>query len=348
MGINSHIHSFDKNCIPNGFLPFGLVRLGRSKTGGAILGFILRNANPFNDNDSLDRVDRYMSVQMLKSQKEIIDICKKNYKGWSFVVLTVDMTFMGAGKVPKSFFVQCSELSYIAEEDKSIIPFLHLDPRRDNLDKYWKEFIVLGNFKGIKLYTSMGYFPYDEKLKPYFVDANRRGLSVIAHCTPGNPVHFMGRKKKLKEMLGDKYDRKLSKKDNCSKFTHPINYIELIERYQNINWCFAHWGGAVEWDKYFENPNDESNWFSILKMFMRVYPNVYVDISFTLSNKKYIPLLKILCQDESINNKILFGSDFSMNQTEGSENIWSINLRATLGEEVWNKITFHNTRNFLR
>ena len=70
------------------------------------------------------------------------------------------------------------------------------------------------------------------------------------------------------------------------------------------------------------------------------YPNLYTDISYTIFNfHENVPLLKILLENENIFEKVLFGSDFYMVESEKySEKRFSIDLRYALGEEKFWKI----------
>ena len=65
---------------------------------------------------------------------------------------------------------------------------------------------------------------------------------------------------------------------------------------------------------------------------------VYTDISFTLNNRDYFSLLKVLMFNEKLSRKILFGSDYYMVETETDERRFGIDLRAYLGNDYFNMI----------
>ena len=89
------------------------------------------------------------------------------------------------------------------------------------------------------------------------------------------------------------------------------------------------------------------NWFIIIKDMIKKYDNFYTDIAFTLNNEKYFPLLKLLLQDDTIRHKILFGSDYYMVETKSLENNFNIDLRAYLGEYLFELISELNPKKFL-
>ena len=109
--VNNHIHIFTTDDIPNKFLPLGLVRW-LAKKDRKVFNWILHNLNPFADNDVLDRYLDFVRVGKLGGQKEIFENIMKEYpKETEFNVLTMDMSFMGAGKVPRNYELQLNELS---------------------------------------------------------------------------------------------------------------------------------------------------------------------------------------------------------------------------------------------
>ena len=114
----------------------------------------------------------------------------------------------------------------------------------------------------------------------------------------------------------------------------------------NLKICLAHFGSAHYWDKYLENPDDSENWFVMIKEMLPRYRNLYTDISFTMNNAKYFPLLKVLLADKALQNKVLFGSDYYMVETETTERQFSLDLRAFLGEENFERIASINPGHF--
>jgi predicted TIM-barrel fold metal-dependent hydrolase len=140
--------------------------------------------------------------------------------------------------------------------------------------------------------------------------------------------------------------------------------------------CLAHWGNGDDWHNYLDNawadfkfrktdspwPSLElSNWFiedadqyknfswfTIICDLIRKYPNVYADISYTLNDASLLPLLKMTLEtDEKIKQRVLFGTDFYLVSKASSERAFAINVRALLGNELFEQIAITNAERFL-
>lgn len=353
MYINTHIHIFKDVDIPNRFLPLWLVRVLASKPGYYFAGKILNNINPFSDDDLFNRYLKFVSIGRMGTQKKIFENCSRFYpKDTKFVILPMDMAYMGAGKVPRKYEDQLAELGELKLTHPETIPFIHIDPRRKDFLDLLKKSVEEWGFKGVKLYPPLGYFPYDERLYPVYEYCVNNDLSVISHCSPYNPVHFKGSKSdliKLLSMSNKPINTKgKSKKELCSNFTKPQNYEKILNDFKDLNICLAHFGSEYYWDKYLNNPGDDENWFVVIKEMMLKYNNLYSDISFTLNNQEFFPLLKILLSNDKLKNNILFGSDYYMVETKTTERRFSIDLRAAIGEDNFNRIAVVNPQKFLK
>ena len=99
------------------------------------------------------------------------------------------------------------------------------------------------------------------------------------------------------------------------------------------------------------------NWFSIVSELLKLngedqnmalFPNLYADISYNLSEESILPLLKVRLEtDMQIRNKILFGTDFYMVAMEMTERRATINMRAFIGEDNFRQIAVENPKRFL-
>jgi predicted TIM-barrel fold metal-dependent hydrolase len=350
---NSHIHTFRDVDIPRKFLPLGLVRLLASNFGANLFTSALNNLNPFSDKDLLDRYVKFIKTGKLKSQEAIFLKCAAFYPPKSrFVILPMDMAFMGAGKVPRPYTEQLDELAQLKKKhnDKTL-PFVHIDPRRPGFDDIFYRYIEEHHFQGLKLYPPLGIYPFDKRLYPIYEYCQKHQLPVIAHCSPYNPVHFKGSKSELLELLKNPYNevntQKKTKKELCSNFTHPKNYRIVMNDFPDLKISMAHFGSGHYWKEYLEEPGNPDNWFSIIKSMLAKYPHFYTDISFTMSDKAYFALLKVLMADDLIADKILFGSDYYMVETESNERRFGLELRAYLGEKYFRQIAHSNPERFL-
>jgi len=314
---------------------------------------LLNNINPFSDNDALDRYVKFIEIGRLGSQENIYKACRKFYpRNSKFGVLAMDMAYMGAGEVPRGYVEQLQELGELKNKYPEVIPFVHIDPRRPAYMDILKQAVEEWGFRGVKVYPPLGYFPYDKDMYSVYAYCQKHGLPVITHCSPFNPVHFKGDKKQLRELLKKSHDVidtvGMDRKMMCSKFTHPLNWEPVIRDFPELKISLGHFGSFHYWKAFLEDPEGPDNWFLIIKDMLEKHPNLYTDISFTLHDKEYFPLLKILLQDEAIRRKILFGSDYYMVETETTERRFSIDLRAYLGEQDFMTIAKENPECFFQ
>jgi len=353
MYINTHIHIFRDVDIPRRFLPLQLVRFLATKPGYFLTAKILNNLNPFSDEDIFNRYMKFVRIGRMGSQQRIFENCSRFYpKDTKFIILPMDMAYMGAGKVPRDYADQLADLGSLKVTHPGIIPFIHIDPRRKGVLELLKKSVEEWGFKGVKLYPPLGYFPYDERLYPVYDYCQKNKLPIISHCSPYNPVHFKGSKKELYKLLS-KSDKPIdtkgkSKKQLCSNFSHPHNYKKILNDFNDLNISLAHFGSEYFWNKYLDNPGMDDNWFVIIKEMLIEYNNLYSDISFTLNKQEFFPLLKVLLGNEKLRNKILFGSDYYMVETKTTELSFSIDLRAYLGEDYFSEIAINNPHKFLK
>ncbi len=352
MYFNTHIHTFMNGDVPDKFLPLGLVRLLASNTGTKVIAKLLNYLNPFSTKDIFNRYVNFLTTSKLGSQKAIFEQCQKFYPDDTrFVVLPMDMAFMGAGKVARNYSEQLDELTDFAKQNSALIPFMHIDPRRPGIFELFKSYVEEKGVRGVKLYPPLGYFPQDELLYPIYEYCEKNNLPVIAHCSPFNIVHYRGKRKELETLLTKSnipIDTKgKSKKELCSYFTHPLNYAPVLKDFPGLKICVAHFGSSYYWKEFLDNPSADDNWLKIITEMIGKHENFYTDISFTLSNRDFFPLLKVLMYNNKINRKILFGSDYYMVETKTDERRFGIDLRAYLGEEFFSLISEANPKVFL-
>jgi predicted TIM-barrel fold metal-dependent hydrolase len=350
---NCHIHTFTERDIPRKYLPLGLVRILATTPGFKTVSFLLNLLNPFTTNDQFKKYVKFVKIGRYKEQKEIFEECQKFYPANSrFIVLTMDMAYMDAGKVPRPYLEQLAELARLKQAYPDFIrPFVHLDPRRPEMMDILKKCIEEWNYTGIKLYPSIGYFPYDVRLKPVYEYAERNDLPLVYHCSPFNPTHYKGWPGEIKALLsGSKIPLDLETNDRrrlCANFANPLNYPYVLDVHKNLRICLAHFGSTHYWNQFINHPEDKDSWFLLIKDMMEKYNNLYTDISFTLSNRDLFPLLKVLLSDPIINEQILFGSDYYMVETEANERRFGLDLRGYLGEKDFRTIAYDNPKRFL-
>ena len=352
MFYNCHIHIFEECDVPRKFLPLGLVRLLSTKVGFRVIAKMLNNLNPLSDKDFFDRYVRFVEIGKLGSQKKIFEECRRYYPSdVKFIVLPMDMAFMKAGNVPREYAQQLEKLKEVKDQYDQILPFVHLDPRREGFYDLFIKSIEEYGFKGVKLYPPLGYFPYDPRLIPVYEYCSAHKLPILTHCSPYNSVRYRGRKKEIKELLkGSKIPidfKKNKKKELTSNFTNPKNWEFVLNDFPQLKICLGHFGSEYYWKEYIENPGNPDNWFVIIRKMIEQYDNLYSDISFTLHNQEFFPLLKVLLTNPSLRKKILFGSDYYMVATKSDERRFGVELRAFIGEDNFKAIALDNPQAYL-
>jgi predicted TIM-barrel fold metal-dependent hydrolase len=239
-------------------------------TGRKIIFFIAKQAWSFlkflPDQQTIKFVIRYINIGRFayyKSSDHSFDRLQRQYpSGTGFVLLPMDMEFMGAGKIDAkgNFRSQMDELAEIKEKNPdTAYPFVFVDPRRKMVGKQpflkWKgdgaggvllepcfiqEFIEERKFNGFKIYPALGYYPFDEALLPLWKYAADKGVPITTHCIRGT-IFYRGSKKAdwdYHPVFKDCYENEVRKPmllsdldnvDFINNFTHPLNYLCLVE-----------------------------------------------------------------------------------------------------------------------
>jgi len=107
-----------------------------------------------------------------------------------------------------------------------LIPFMGIDPTRGEqalrlMRKYHSKYEP----KGIKIYPPNGFYPYEERLAPFWKEVNEMGLIVVSHAGASwGPL-----------------DEEKSR---------PIHFIPVLDRYPDLKLIIAHLGGKYRQDTY--------------------------------------------------------------------------------------------------
>lgn len=355
--INCHIHTFTVNHVPNRFLPAPVMGLFKFKPIRKPLIWSLKNIFPFSKRDYLHRYMNFLEITANKTQEATFETVKDYYpNNTKFIILPMDMKFMGAGKLKVDLEGQLEELLVLYKQyPKIIFPFIAVDPRRENILDLVKEYIEKHNFKGIKIYPSLGFYPSDPRLKSIYKYAEDNKIPILSHCSKGGVYTH----KITPEMLNHPIQGKITKdkpKKFASYFTDPRNYRTVLEEFPKLKLCLAHFGGNSSWDEYLEKPwnpekmkESQKSWVSVILEMIEEYPNLYTDISYTMFHTdRYFPFLNILLEKEKVKNKVMFGSDYYMvERVKTSEREMSLKVRNALGEKKFKMIALDNINSYL-
>ena len=354
--VNCHTHVFTTCHVPRKFLPFGLPVALRFAPLRGILEFVTDNLWPFSNKDQLSRLASFVRYTYGQSQTEIFKQLVRFYpERTRFVVLSMDMRDMGAGRVDKDLPEQLDELAELkAEYGDRIVPFVAVDPRREGILDLVKKYIEDHRFGGIKLYPPLGYWPNDERLMPIYEYAAHNRIPVLTHTARGG-VYYRGTL--TEEMLTDPGTGKRLKREPNRRFTDrfadPENYRFVLREHPSLKLCLAHFGSTVDWEGYLKDPwspdgkHEEDNWIHTIRDLIREYEHVYTDVSYTLVDERIIPLLKMFLHEPRVRDRVLFGTDFYMMEKDGTEREVAIRFRYQIGEAYFRALAIENPHRFL-
>ncbi|HRH39882.1 MAG TPA: amidohydrolase family protein, partial [Flavobacteriales bacterium] len=322
-------------------------------------GMIKRLAQ-WRGNGHLVRYLQFIEVGTQSTQEEVFVSMKKAYASLGpdvrFVALTLNMDHMDVQESRHARIeTQLAEVEQVrAHYPDVFFPFVGVDPRHLRgvaLRDWVKEKIERRAFFGIKIYPSIGFFPFDAGLDELYRWAEAEQVPVMTHCTRSG-TYYTG---KMEQVLTDATPAGLNptapemaaihariaafnnnaftwkdSKYGCNIFLHPQNYEPVLRKYPKLKLCFAHFGGDDEMlglkQDIRDKGIDNSNWHKEVVRILSaadgqgalVYPNTYTDISYTLYEPKVYALLQPLI-DGPLGDRILFGTDFFMTLREDPE-----------------------------
>ena len=390
MYTNCHTHIFNIRCAPDGFAGIRVAKkFSRAPWIPKKLAQGLRFVIPGNK-DGLEKLANFLDIGILKTQAQVFNEMRSNYrKELRYVVLTLDMHYMGAGGSEIDFESQIRQVRELKLQHQDLLlPFIGVDPRRYSgiqLREYVRRAIEQHGFSGIKLYTPLGFYPFDPGLRELYDYAQDLQIPIMTHCSQGGiffqnenimydqiypsdldqkrarhvriednhiiqgkELDFSSDAKKLKRFLGKTRGKRKRNSKFRLYFSNPQNYLNILEKYPKLKICMAHFGGDGQIEEYLKNPNDLSNWHRIVRELMEKYENVYTDVSYALWNKKaWKPLMQAI-SEEGIGDKVLFGTDFYMTLQEKDEISLVNDFREVLNHSDFEKIARTNPKQFLK
>ena len=227
------------------------------------------------------------------------------------IALGMDLNSGWEDSVPKTWEEQNAELALLSK-NHPVLPFLPIDPRRENLYEVFIEAFDQNNpqFFGVKCYPALGYLPSDIRLMPIFKMCAEKNIPVMTHCggeivsTFENPIYAnrLGEQVEIKD-----YERK----HRARKLNEPKEWEYVLNEYRNLRLCLGHYGGGAAWE------NDPATSHRITEIFemMAKYDNLYADFSFNLESHTAIKNFKKKLDKDDVNGNLmkersLFGTDF--------------------------------------
>ncbi len=385
---NIHSHIFNGPCAPDYFLKVALPRplqpfaegikallqndWIRTLTHKAAIGF---------NYGHLARYIQFIDIGTQNAQEDVFLRMRECYTSLDrevrFIALTLNMDHMdvlpsGHARIED----QLAEIERVRQHYRDLLfPFVGVDPRHEGgqeLVRWVSEKIERRAFFGIKLYPSLGFFPFDPRLDALYAWAEQNQVPVMTHCTRSGS-HYTGGMREAVPLLNPDslnpghasmkniYDRieifmktPLTLNDpkyGCNIFLHPENYVPVLQKYPNLKICFAHFGGSNEIlgvpHPVVQAGLDPTNWHELVKAAIAGYPQVYTDISYTLAEKKVFTKVNDFLLGP-YGDRLLFGTDYFMTLQERSEaSLWQQCIMH-MGTHAFKRIACVNTDNYLR
>lgn len=180
-------------------------------------------------------------------------------------------------------------------------------------------------FAGIKVYPQLGFDPYPEdeaelaKVEFLYNYCIQKRIPIMSHCSDGG-----------------------FKVGNFDNYTNPqTKWKQVIEKFPKLTLCFAHFGsqqtGKKDWRK------------AIIEL--AKYDNVFTDISCNNSTKNYYKELnKTINNANHLKDKIMYGSDFSINMFASKVSSYNSYLKTFIDAvplDTKIELAVHNPENFL-
>jgi predicted TIM-barrel fold metal-dependent hydrolase len=374
MPYNCHVHLFSIRNLPNAFYGFpGFARLANKPKLTAASIKALERIAPVSDN--FKRLIAFAKIGMLQHQQEVFEHLRKAYEyddNWKFIVLTMDMDHMNAGKAQENFYAQIEEIYALKKQfPKQIFGFVGFDPRNADGLHTVQHSIERKHFYGVKLYPPLGFYPFDHRMESLYAYAQEHQIPLMTHCDIGGihyqsdekwgilkkknrisdahrrPVSFCGIPEEIQQRLNDDTDYACFRYN----FSNPVNYEPVLKQFPDLKICLAHAGGSIYMNHDQKNIDERKctalgtqNWFDRVKSLLR-YKNVYTDVSYTLYEHAVFDDIAALIRE--FPDKVLFGTDFFMTEKENPEQKLVKDFRAAISADQWEQITEHNPRRYL-
>ncbi len=401
-----HSHCFTLEHVPQGFLSLGWIR--NIPFGMALAAFMFKQLGTVKrwvngkGYDYYETYGRKRFLERFTKDKTSDGVLLHQFNRYNYVFedkllrqrphifiveLMMDMERGITGDVKKPFYVQWKELVELRsarKNNKTLIPFLAVDPRNPNI---YADFLAAFSdpaqrvnhtgeaflddafpFFGVKIYPSLGYLPSDPILMDIFKVCAAKRIPVTTHCG-GASVRFSadqiegqyyvsnGQQRVLSSYQLDlsKYGKGRQASEIAQFFNAPYNWIPVAEAYPDLKINLAHFGGSEAWDGY-RNGAPHTHVHETMEMVVR-YPNVYADISYAYANKSNLEAMAEMlynvrfsaAQRDAFRTKFLYGSDYYMIDLEKNLITVMLNLLQQFEQDkaMLNQICVHNPMRFL-
>ncbi|OGC25626.1 hypothetical protein A2291_04345 [candidate division WOR-1 bacterium RIFOXYB2_FULL_42_35] len=219
-----------------------------------------------------------------------------------------------------------------------LMPFIMFDPRRPGAIALTVNALENLGFLGVKLYPSLGYHPdpdnpYNSKevnkaLNDLYDYCEAENIPITVHCSKGGAYN--------KAIL------------QSEELCHPANWEPVLKKHPELRLNLAHFGS----DEALLDHENALSWANQILKLMKNFANVYADTSYHTkalekkTKEQYFKVLAELMEDETVAERIIFGTDWLMTRHTWTEGDF---CRACdkLSESSRQQIAFNNPLRFL-
>jgi len=250
----------------------------------------------------------------------------------------------------------------------NIYLFYYFDPRRSDALKFVEnkvrkkgESINAKKYIGVKLYPQNGYSPLDPEMHKLYAYCQKEEIPITLHFSDAgfssfaNTLEVKGDimvngviktvknetyKHTFKEQLYSNkghirlHKIKKLKKERARTLNHPFLWHIVMEQYKNLRINFAHFG------------NGSKTRTNCVLNFIAKYDNAYTDLSCAKKNEIRNFLKKV--KKQKLENKILFGSDYALNELFTLKPRYIYKKLHKIFPDNYQKMTYQNSNKFLR
>jgi predicted TIM-barrel fold metal-dependent hydrolase len=200
-----------------------------------------------------------------------------------------------------------------------VLPFIAVDPRRQNHQAVMRQAIEEDGFVGVKLYPSLGYELDAQAIRDILDYCRLMDVPITIHTSATG----------------------FNRDDVTAQFCHPRHWQRLFQPNDPLRVCFAHCGG---WGGLCGQVEDQAEWAEAIFRFMDDYPSVHADISYHVdqmrspeAERAYVDALIALIDGER-GDRIVFGTDSWLLRLSMDDALYWNYFERKLGTDRFDKI----------
>lgn len=180
-----------------------------------------------------------------------------------------------------------------------------------------------GFFAGIKVYPPLGFDPWPDdnmerdKVKYLYGYCRDKQIPITTHCSDGGYVVDTNREGEKKS------------EESAIERSHPGKWRGILQEFHGLKLNLAHFGGANSGYLYAASPGPQRmyeavvtsggdpGWVKEIIHLVNEHDHVYTDMAFSGVKPDYYKALSdIITRNQKLRERLLFGTDFSVNLTD--------------------------------